>query len=572
MPSPLRPPTPARVTALLAAAQRDGWAPQIAPLRTAALHAYRIAPLGTADAWFHVYQWAALFGEPESEYVPRWIATVNAAKAGHANMPRTFPMRQTPLGAAVSPELQAWLVSDGAISTEFFGVISPLDYLPNVFATLNTLHATGADRFKAYANLALALAIVDDMPPPPNWPHGQVRPQTLPREFPPAGAAFVWWIRQDQAGHLYRPLKRMPVDELKFVVDAAAPFTELEWAQDFLPLTVAELPKAYTMIRYRQDRFANNQPVWAGTSYALADILRAGGICADQAYFASEVGKAHGDPTLLFHGEGNDARHAWFGFLDINGNWQLDAGRYAEQRFVTGLAFDPQTWREISDHELQFLRQHFRAQPSYRQSRVHAEFAADLLAGGEVDAAIGAARKAVQFEPRNQDGWETLIDATKRNGDAKATEVVMREAALAFQRFPDLEAYYVARVADSLRARGQTSEADEEIRRIVRKNQSTRVDISVREARDTVLRVMQTQPLEEQIRVYDRAIDTLGRGAGMALFDQVVALFVEHLAQLHHKPEAQRALEHARRVMAVQPNSQLENEFNKLQHTVDAMK
>ena len=53
-------------------------------------------------------------------------------------------------------------------------------------------------------------------------------------------------------------------DELKFVVDAAAPFAELEWAQQMVDLPLRELGRAYAMIRYRMDRIANNQPIWLG--------------------------------------------------------------------------------------------------------------------------------------------------------------------------------------------------------------------------------------------------------------------------------------------------------------------
>src|SRR5205085_12271416 len=171
-------------------------------------------------------------------------------------------------------------------------------------------------------------------------------------------------------------------------------------------------------------------------------------------------------------------------YLDGAQKWQLDAARYAEQRFVTGLARDPQTWREFSDHELQFLTERFRTQPSYRQSQIHAAYAGELLSVGDANAAAAAARKAVNFERRNQNAWEIFFVAASRQGrDAKAIEVLLREAAIAFQRYPDLEAHYVNRVADSLRARGETSAAEAEIRRIAHKNEGDRGDLSVQQAR-----------------------------------------------------------------------------------------
>lgn len=567
-------PTAQRLAALHSAAQRDGWAPQTGLLRGAAIHAYEQQKLSAAEAWFYLFRWAAMFGQMSgSEFGPQWIAAVNTAKVGHSNMVRQVTIEDRPLGLALTPALQSWLIGNAAFSEGFFSLLAPVDYLPAVFQILNDLHRRDPAKFKTYANLALAIAVVYDVPPPPYWPHGQVSADLLPRRFPSPDEAFAWWIKQEQSGVLYHRLTRLVADELKFVVDAAAPFSELEWAQRSSNLPLPQLAGAYSMIRYRVDRAANGVTIWPGRSYKLSDILATGGICADQAYFATEVGKARGVPTLFFYGAGNDGRHAWFGFLDGNQKWRLDAGRYAEQRFITGFARDPQTWREFSDHELQFLTERFHDLPSYRQSRVHAQFAAEYLAGGNAAAAAVAARKAVNFERRNQLGWELLLGAAQKQGrDAKTIEAVLREAALAFQRYPDLEAFYANRVSESLRARGETSAAEAELRRIAHKNEGDRSDLSVQQARNIVLQSMARQTLPEQIRTYNSVVDQFGRGTGVGFFDQIVTVFVEHLGQLGQPAEARRALDRARRTLKIEANSQLEKEFAALEQTNPAPK
>ena len=562
-------PTPARLATVQAAALRDGWSPQSAALRAAAFRAYERGQLAAGAAWLNVYRWSALFGEAETEFVPRWIAAVQSARVAHANMPARYEPRARPLAAIVSRDLQAWLVGDAKFSAEFFSILTPVDYLPKTLEILNDLHQRDPARFKNYASLALALAVVYDVPPPPGWPHGQVTAEALPRIWPSPAAAFAWWVRQGEQGRTYHRLTRLGADELKFVVDAAAPFPELEWAQGAANVPLNQLARAYDMIRYRRDRLTSDRPIWPGDTYRLAEILTAGGICADQAYFATQVGKARGVPTLLICGAGNDGRHAWFGFLDGNQAWQLDAGRYAEQRFVTGYAFDPQTWSEVSDHDLKFLAERFRALPPFKESRVHQIFAAEYLAAGQAPAAGAAARKAVNYERRNEAGWETLIAAARKEGrDAKTVEGLLREAALAFQRYPDIEARYVNRVADSLRARGETSAAEAEVRRISVKNKDQRGDLSVQQARDSVRRVIATEPLAGQIRAYNAAVDLQGRGAGAGFFDEVVTGFVEHLVNLGRKPEALQAIERAQRTLKVEPNTQLAADFDRLTRRV----
>ena len=200
---------------------------------------------------------------------------------------------------------------------------------------------------------------------------------------------------------------------------------------------------------------------------------------------------------------------------------------------------------------------------------MHANFAQEYLALRKAPAAGMAARKAVNFERRNQAGWETLLAAARAEGrDAKTIENLMREAALAFQRYPDLEASYISRVAESLRTRGEVSAAEAEVRRIAVKNKSTRGDLSVQQAREILQRAIAEKPLPEQIRAYNSVVDSYGRGTGIGFFDEVVEGFVQHLLQLKQKAEALRALERARQALKVEPNSQLEQEIAQLTKVV----
>lgn len=559
------PPTAARLREIHAAAQRDGWDVHAAPLRAAALRAYAADKAVAAEAWLNASRWAALLAENEADAVQAWIGAMNRAKAGHPNLPTNFSLRANPLAARVNPELQAWLLADADFSAQFFQLRSPLDHPVRVLEILNELFLRDPARFRSYARLALALAVVHDVPPPPWWPHHQVPATVLPRRLAAASDAFAWWTQQDRAGRTFHKLAKLDADELKFVVDSPAPFGELEWVQSVAEFPLSHLERAYTMVRYRNDRVANNAMVWTGKSYRLVDILGAGGICADQAYFATQAGKARGVPTLLFAGAGNDGRHAWFGFLDTAGKWRLDAGRHAEQRLVTGHAIDPQTWLPISDHALKFLSERFRELPSFRQARVHAIFAAEYLAAGDLRAAGVAARKAVTFERRHQPGWETLIDAARaEKRDARTLEGLWREAAQAFRGFPDLEAHYANRIAESLRARGETSAADEQARSIALKHKGGRADLSAQQAREMVWRAVGSQAPAEQIRVFNQTLDTYGRGAGIGFFDEVVVPFCDHLLGLKLQAEAVRAAERARRVLKVEPGSQLDTESQAL--------
>ena len=560
------PPTRARLQAIESAAAETGWLSVALPLRAAAARAYGRGRLIAADAWFHVFLWAAVFSEPEDRFLAGWIDAMRADHLDYAAITSTYTPGKRPIGTNLSPAMQDWVLSNGPFSEEFFSIIKAEDDLPKVFAILEGLHRRDAAKFVRYSSLALAIAVVYDVPPPPWWPHSQVTQEALPRKLPNPAAPFDWFTHEDILGHTYIRLTRLRAEELKFVVDAAAPLPELKWSQEAVPFPLDSFEGAYSMVRYRTDRAATESVMtWSGSPYTLDAILSDGGICIDQAYFASEAGKARGIPTLLFTGAGQDGHHAWFGFLDGVGKWRLDAGRYAEQRLVTGIALDPQTWTVISDHELQFLSERFRALPSFTQSRVHEEFANDFLKAGYPALAARAARTAVNYERRNLPAWETLIAANAKLGmDPAGQEAVLREAALAFTRYPDLLITYKNRICRSLRARGETSLANFEERSIAESLKGDRADLAIQQAATILSRSITGQSVADQVATYNAILAQFAHGAGTMFFDEIVVAFAEHLAQLHMMTQARAAVERARQALDVQPGTQFAQSVDKL--------
>jgi hypothetical protein len=557
------PPSAARLAEIEHVAATSGWKGLVPGLRKVAFHAYE-HDSQAAEAWLLLSRWAELFATPDDQFVSHWIDAIKAAQVGHANMPTRFAVHKRPLGDHLSPALQTWLLGNTDFSAEFFSLVSPCDLLTNSFDILNELQVRDPQKFSRYPNLALAIALVYDVPPPPSWPHGQVSASQLPRTLPDPAAAFAFWVHADETGQTLQPLSRLPASELKFVVDAVAPLAELVWAQQHISTPLAGLSAVYGMVRYRVDRVQQGQYVWPEDHYDLPTILNKGGICVDQAYFASEVGKAKGVPTLFFSGAGRDAWHAWFGYLDQNRHWQFDAGRYANQQFVTGVAIDPQTWGPISDHDLKFLAEGFRQQPSWRQACANADFAALYLAAGDFAGAARAARTAVNYESRHLVAWETLLTAQQHLGASRMElETTLRQAKLAFKDYPDIEAPLVHAIAESMRARGETSAADQEQSQFAHKVGPERVDLNIDHAADLINHSMATDGAEQQIRTYYSVLNTYGKGAGMEFFSRIVQPFAEHIKTDYPK-DAYNAARAAQSALHIDPNSQLDTEMQGL--------
>jgi len=561
------PPSAQRLATIESAAAANGWAAVTPPLRAAAMSAYAKGRFEAAGDWLHAYRWAALLSEPEDHFLSGWIDAIVRAQVNYPGVLNAYTPSQEPIGLRMSPALQAWVLGHPAFSEEFFANVKSVDCLPNVFALLDGLYRRGPGKFERYSSLALAIAVVYDVVPPPIWPHYQVSATSLPRRLPNPAVTYERLIGEDSAGRTYHRMSQLRADELKFVVDVAAPASELFWSESNVPYPLDQFEQTYFMIKYRDDRAATYAGMtWSGSPYTLQAILEEGGICVDEAYFACEAGKARGVPTLLFSGSGQDGRHAWFGFLDGEHQWRLDAGRYAEQRLITGTALDPQTWTHISDHELQFLSERFRALPTYRESHVYEEFAQDFLSAGDAASAAAAARTAVNYERRNVDAWEFLIQANARLGlEASSQEAVLREASLAFTpKYPDLEASYTNRVCQSLRARGESSLASYEERGLADRLQGDRSDLAIGQAAAILARSISTQSFGEQIGTYNAIIAQYGHGAGTLFFDEIVEGFAEHLAMVHMKPQAREAVERAREALEVQPGTQVAMDMDKL--------
>ncbi len=566
-----RDPGTGEVAEVMKAGAADSWPAVSDAIFSRVLPAYERQPErgDRLYGWLLAGRWTQLLGEREEAFVPRWIDAIERANVGHANMQATYEVRDRALGETLRSEFAAWALAHRPFLETFFEQLSPCDYLPRVLAILDELHKTDPVAFETYVQLALAIAFVYDVPPTPGWPHGQVGAAALKRQLPRPRETFEFFVRSDRMGKCLQRIAYLGAAELKFLVDIAASFEELAWAQANVGTPLAQLGETYASIAYRHDRAAAGAFVWNERTYTLPGIRVAGGICVDQAYFATQTAKARGVPTMIFRGSGLDGRHAWFGYLDGDRRWQLNAGRLAEQKLVTGLAHDPQTWDDLSDHELQFLSDGFRSTPRFRQALVQGAFAEVYLSRGNPAVATQAARRSVNYESRHLEGWEIYFAAAASSGvPDKAIEAALREASLAFQRYPDLNLHFSSLLTRRLRARGETSAADHEDRLMARKHQGERADLAFTQAMGELSRAVKSQPAFEQMRIFRGIVDQYGRGAGIAFFDHVVRPFSARLSDKGNAGDAARAVDYARSVLAPAPGSQLDREMAELSRSL----
>ena len=285
----------------------------------------------------------------------------------------------------------------------------------------------------------------------------------------------------------------------------------------------------------------------------------------DQAYFTITVAKALGVPVVLVGDEGRDGRHAWVGYLEKPGQWNFDTGRYLESMFVTCYTYNPQTWEHLTDHELEFIQAGFQTTAAARVARVHSLFADRFVQLGKHTAAMDVAKAAITYEPRNVGTWDTLIVASQANDETpQMIERYCRKAAETFHRYPDMQASFIRRLIAHLKSRGQTSEAANIRKDLIRKHRTARPDLALAEAAEELEFAMRQEPLAEQLRLYKSHVSRF-RKAGMITGYKIVRPFISYLIRKGQKEQATAMMKYARSHLKLGEEEALERLLQRLE-------
>lgn len=570
-------------------------------------HAAQAGSSGSAlfRQWQRLYEWCRLLGTPELEVLRTWLGRRVLQNPEQENglliippgvalptdsggrplptaadkidpssvpahilqtlLPDDFTPQSGPVAARATEDFLADLAADDEFLKEFFRELKPDDFAPVAITRLQQLRRAYPGAWPAYRSLMLAFALVHDQREPADWPHHQVQTAAVPRTKDNVAGQFDYFYRANEAGKLDHDLRRLAASELKFLVDAPVPRSEFEWAAKNVRTRRDKFDRVLDMVRYDQRRADRGVFVWPHGTYRLANIELAGGICTDQAYFACIAGKAKGIPTLYFAGQGQDGGHAWFGYLRGNGKWELDNGRFFDQRYTVGQALDPQTWLPITDHELLYLSG--RAVRSAGHDAALGDLCmADLYRRrGDLASAGAAADSALFCSPDYVAAWEAKEQVLAATRNKEALRSHYTEALDQFRREEDLRVRYQARLADLERQDGDGKAAHEIEARMIRENRRQRTDLSAATGGEMLSRLIKEGDYETAMREFRSLTGKIGATGGGNFFYGVVRPFVLQLQADGHAKDARRALDLAGRVMRFEPDSILAREFGELE-------
>ena len=299
-----------------------------------------------------------------------------------------------------------WLASRPRFASQLMLSLGPTDAPDRVMELVKVIRDEEGKNRNAddWASLASAMVLV--------WDDSSTEERGDEADKPNVLQATLLYRYYTNAGaRLKFDAKTLPFELLTYTVDTPLDRDEIVWALDQYGKRSA-VGGVYFDVPYDTDAlFVHGDRAISGKPYTLPNLVRIGGVCVDQAYFATMVGRAMGIPSTPVVGRGNSGDgigHAWVGYLESTRDrtvWNFTDGRYEAHLYFRGEAFDPQLRQRISEVEVALTAESLRFKPTDRLLSSALTNFADLL---EIDERAALFMRAIDLYPGNRGAWQAL--------------------------------------------------------------------------------------------------------------------------------------------------------------------
>jgi len=268
------------------------------------------------------------------------------------------------------------------------------DDVPGMLSLLHEIDGEAGLDLDEYASLVSAFCVVHD-----RRIGMRVNENKVVAEDP---MGLLRYFVRNESELLYGT-RGVPAELLVFVVDCAAPVSEMEWALERYAGD-RRVGKRFFDIEY------DYRHAYAGTDkrvtlegFTLQNIAEYGGVCADQAYFAMTVAKSIGVPAVYTTARSAEVGHAWVGYLEWRGNnavWNFDEGRYRDYQGLRGEVREPQTGGSVADSTVSLLGELIGTKREERMAAAAFTLASEHLAGWRAEGDAKRTRSRVRVDDR----------------------------------------------------------------------------------------------------------------------------------------------------------------------------
>jgi len=260
-----------------------------------------------------------------------------------------------------------------------------------------------------WPDLAAALCVVWDLP------SGEGQQEDAKADARHAALLFRFYT--NVASRLKFDPRTLPFELLTYVVDNPIDQSEIAWAFTEYGRR-ASVGGIYFDVPYDTDAlYGIGERKIKGAPLTLQELRLRGGVCIDQAYFATMVGRSLGVPSVVSTGRGSGSDgtgHAWVGYLDRSNKipfWNFTDGRYASQQYFRGDVSDPQSRLTVPESEVALSAESLKVNTDDRLTS-----AALVACAGVVDEARRAElyMRAASLYVGNRAAWQGLADLGAR--------------------------------------------------------------------------------------------------------------------------------------------------------------
>ncbi len=352
-------------------------------------------------------------------------------------------------------EIRQWLDKRPELKEELYLAIRPgTDRVGEALSLFSQLYASHGSILERYAQLAIATAVVWDQPGAVVDQRGRVSwTKTNPPENE-LGAIENFAYLVDAERFMQGRIEYLPWEVLVYVVSHRTPLDERMWAlQKYLDHRVM-FGKCYHDVPYDYGALDSKFEVWriAGQDYTLPNIQMYGGVCDNQADYASRVGKSLGVPAVYVSGDSRYGEgHAWVMWVELQQanaskvTFRLEShGRYRGDHFYVGKLRDPHSSKQMTDRQLEMrlnnvgigIQEKRQADLVMRAYPLLLEHA-NLDTGDE----LRLLYKVVQMSPGTEAAWRRLAELVRENHEekqyAKRFAIVLDALFDTFATYPD---------------------------------------------------------------------------------------------------------------------------------------
>ncbi len=371
----------------------------------------------------------------------------------------------------------SWILSSEQKLSIFINLISQNDDFVEAIDIIEKIIKYDAKECDQFSNLIFALSVVWDQKRP--FTHSQVSTVSkLPvsKDIINRYEYFKLIFKKRRSKFYY---KHLTATDLVYVVDTPMPVSELNWVYKNISGSLSKWGQKYSSIKYDYARLNIGQYTWAAYKgrYTLANILKQGGICVDQAYYATMTARAYGIPAMYFSGDGRNAGHAWFSYKKNRNSWAMDIGRYKSDNYTVGDGIHPQTNKRITDRDMELLYTRSNRQQSYKIAMLYVEIAKILSLERMRNKAESFCLRAIKLFPLKLEAW--VFMETRYTYDKRWEQLftLLQQKESAFRKFPDIVANTIRYQFRVLHLTGKHDEADLLLRRAKLKVRGGRDDL-----------------------------------------------------------------------------------------------